>query len=509
MLPSSKLIIYIVDQLDYFRSHPKHLAWAMMNFEILRRAEIMNGIQSQNLIHEILCGMEDDDTDKALLKAAWDICSVSNYIEFKDTNPNIPIEDKPNKTLDDWISVFTNKHHRDSDSLTTIQEIINFILCTTGNGLKWNTNGYLAEMINSVDKIIFAGYTRITNIKKDIQDTIEKIMDVEELEDTIKKIKHIASVNADNNKAEKRFVNNEASIENIITKARSEKLKKKMRDAFRFICYFETFIDDTRDWSEEQWKEAVKKDEYEYKGVTFKISEIGTNYCTSLEQFKENIYQTVIKKTLSLPDYRINPFYRSTRYHMWLDFVYEITDLHDNDVKKALSILSKKTKLKDIALNRESVEKEKLKDKQNAIEVINAHRPNLEIYYPLLTIASKYGDIHAMKTLDEVAKVPEKGWDTIWYYAFECENDIGKHIWAHIDRELPVLSRKYSKLTEYSNIVTMPINAHHSYIKAGIKIAKEITNNPDEPLESDCLARKFLQKHLPQLLNKKIKGGTI
>ena len=53
----------------------------------------------------------------------------------------------------------------------------------------------------------------------------------------------------------------------------------------------------------------------------------------------------------------------------------------------------------------------------------------------------------------------------------------------------------YYQLSErYSNLMTMPKNAHHSYWRTGVRVACEIISNPASNKESARLARKFFRK---------------
>ena len=52
---------------------------------------------------------------------------------------------------------------------------------------------------------------------------------------------------------------------------------------------------------------------------------------------------------------------------------------------------------------------------------------------------------------------------------------------------------KYYPLCEYACMIEMPKNAHSSYVKASIRIAKEIIKDPDDRNESKKWAKKFLK----------------
>jgi hypothetical protein len=52
----------------------------------------------------------------------------------------------------------------------------------------------------------------------------------------------------------------------------------------------------------------------------------------------------------------------------------------------------------------------------------------------------------------------------------------------------------YPLCERYSNLMTMPKNAHHSYWRTGVRVACEIISNPASKPESIRLAHKFLRK---------------
>lgn len=62
-------------------------------------------------------------------------------------------------------------------------------------------------------------------------------------------------------------------------------------------------------------------------------------------------------------------------------------------------------------------------------------------------------------------------------------------------KEKQIQAALYSKISEkYSNISTMPENAHESYILAGLRIAARILSNRHESESNQNLAKKFVEK---------------
>ena len=101
-----KLVEDIVGQFDYFQTQPKHLAWAMMQVELVTRAAkeyTQNVRESADF---------KNDKDSKLYNAAW--CMIYNPQGdwFNDTNPTLPLEEKLNKTMDEWIELYSNPGFR-------------------------------------------------------------------------------------------------------------------------------------------------------------------------------------------------------------------------------------------------------------------------------------------------------------------------------------------------------------------------------------------------------------
>ena len=153
----ARILNVVVDYFDYFRERPSHLAWVMMNYELIHRV----GNYSPNpkdAILEVAEGLSEDDGN--LLYDAWGV-TVSNDCEFPDTNPNIPLESKCNRTMDEWVELFTNPSYRFKSLFPDEFAVKDDLLCTIGTGYNWNNDGFVANVGPSgVDNDLFAGYTR-------------------------------------------------------------------------------------------------------------------------------------------------------------------------------------------------------------------------------------------------------------------------------------------------------------------------------------------------------------
>ncbi|MBI4257470.1 MAG: hypothetical protein HY619_00810 [Thaumarchaeota archaeon] len=87
-----EIITTVVHDFDYYRAHPQHLAWAMMNFELVHRVgRIMFDDCHDNPKDGVMDAQLPTESDANLLYDAWAV-TVSNYDEFPDTNPQLPLE---------------------------------------------------------------------------------------------------------------------------------------------------------------------------------------------------------------------------------------------------------------------------------------------------------------------------------------------------------------------------------------------------------------------------------
>lgn len=166
-----RLTAYVVKNFDYFREHPVHLAWAMMNYQLIhrigRRYVDEYSANPKYLLIEQESVLSPDDAN--LLYDAWGI-TVSNYDLFPDSNPNLPLDAKQDKTLDEWVEVLTNPLYTFNDLYRNRWRVIDRILCVNGSGMIWNKDGFVCRSGPSdVDESIYYGYTRC---EKDIDPEI-------------------------------------------------------------------------------------------------------------------------------------------------------------------------------------------------------------------------------------------------------------------------------------------------------------------------------------------------
>ena len=169
----ARILDVVVVDFDYFRKRPPHLAWAMMNYELIHRISNYNP-NPKDAILKVVDGLSTEDGN--LLYDAWGV-TISVGCEFPDTNPNIPIESKRNKTMNEWVKLFTNPLYRFKSLFPNEFAVKDYLLCTIGTGYSWNNDGFVTNVGSSgVDNNLFAGYTRSeTSIDVKIREKILKV----------------------------------------------------------------------------------------------------------------------------------------------------------------------------------------------------------------------------------------------------------------------------------------------------------------------------------------------
>lgn len=167
------IVDIIVENFDYFKKNPKHMAWAMMNFEIIQRVgRLKFNSCYDNPKYVVLDASEKlSKKDGDVLYDAWGVTVSNDFYEFPDTNPNSYLENKKNKILDEWIQLLTNKAYRYHKLYQNEWRVKDNLLCTIGTGDSWNSEGYIAPTGPSgIDETIYAGYSRC---EKEIDEKIK------------------------------------------------------------------------------------------------------------------------------------------------------------------------------------------------------------------------------------------------------------------------------------------------------------------------------------------------
>ena len=174
----NKVLETALQHVDDLRDHPQHLAWVMMHYQMMHRLSRVRGEHSDNPKVPIIAAGDTrlTEADANLLYDAWGV-TVSNEDEFPDTNPNCPIEAKPNKTLDEWVAVKTHPLFRYRSLYPHAQAVKVSLLCVIGTGKGWNADGFVTDLGPcGTDEVLFAGYTRAEEeIREDIRSKILRV----------------------------------------------------------------------------------------------------------------------------------------------------------------------------------------------------------------------------------------------------------------------------------------------------------------------------------------------
>jgi len=472
-----KILDTIVDNFDYFREHPKQLAWAMMKFRLVHTASrIAYGACEDNPKYPVLDAgnLLKSEDDGNLLYDAW-ATSCSNYYEFPDVarEPLAAELVKSNKTMDDWIKIQTNPLYKYTSP--DKEYVIDNLLCVIGTGYGWNKDGFITETGPSdVDENIFAGYTFAEpEVRRDIRSAINKLCNNKILKDPIADYMKKVEINWGNNDVEQTILNQGWLVGQTLRDKGKPELVKRAEKAYRFISYLEKLVNTACNWDSKQWAKARKKSTWTYKGRRINVSEVQPNFIYRAYGFDHELRCS--KGSLD-GDLRAVKSFGNARDAAWSDFVYATND--HPDVAKAQKVLRRgfgKNKASERALKK-------------ATTTLRKHQPNYHEHAELYKRAYK-GDKSAVAKLNKIVKIPRSGWASVKF--------IVKYELKH--RELmkdyyPKTEKTHYPLGTYANMVEMPDNAHPSYVSAGIQVAKEIIANKAEQVYSKKAAKKFLKK---------------
>lgn len=475
------IISMVVKEFDYFRDNPKHLAWVMMNYSLIHiSGRIAYDACWENPKYPVIDAGEELETeeDGNLLYDAWGV-SVSNSAEFPDPARE-PLADKlakPNKTLDEWIDVMIDPKYRYSSLYSSEKSVINTLLCVIGTGMGWNEAGFVTHTGPSgVDEDVYTGYTLVEpEVRKDISSAINKLLSHPSLkgptDDYMKKVK----INWGSNEVEKTIVNGSPKVTYDLRD--DPELMAKAQEAYQFIAYLEKLVKVAGEWDDDQWAKASKKSTWKCRDYMLDISRVQPSSIYSTFTFESDLRMRD-GAILNSENLTINDGVLGARSNVWSSFVYA-NDGHP-DVKKAQAVFK-------LRFTKNEPSKKKM---DKATKMLRKHQPNHAKYGSTYASACA-GDKKAIETLDKLTNMPKHGWDSVRFLV------------DHKRKQRESLSEFYGPekknatyypLSDYSNMIRMPDNAHSSYIKAGLKVAQEVIDNKEERPDSRKYAKKFLKK---------------
>jgi len=132
-------------------------------------------------------------------------------------------------------------------------------------------------------------------------------------------------------------------------------------------------------------------------------------------------------------------------------------------------------------------------------------KENLKINKAYLRSKERREAKQAGELLDRLANVPDKGWGSIRYFVLDEQRELDESLTELTGKKLRKKEKRlYYPPSEYSPLVTMPENAHPSYVKAGIRIAKEILKMTKNDISQKNLVKTYMagKKHASQFLKK-------
>ncbi|MBT3984776.1 hypothetical protein HOD38_02095 [archaeon] len=482
----------VTDNITYFRENPSHLAWTMMHY---RGLEVSLDVDGR--FHDLDLGLSQDDND--LLISAYSVC-INRDGGFRDVNLDIPLEAKLNKTFPDWISVLTNDQYKYRSLYPTEEFTEDYILCSGGNGLEWNSDGFIHEPGPfGFDRILFAGFTQ-AEVRSDIEELVRGYVTDSEVPEAVYSFID-RSILINENKAERNIHRYGHEIEKRIILEGLD--GERVRAAFRFTAYLDVVIEELarehvgRGLEEPFKVEESRRTTYDYKGVEIDLSGVEASAVSSTI-----IFQHLFELDEFFPefsDYRNMPT-NHVAVSNWSRFIHKV-DESQPEVQAAREVISSYSTKDHFRFMDEG----KPDDLIAAQKVLKQHKPNLRYQYLLDTITNLDKKYAATEDPDERRELVivaedaadelnllwgiEEGWSAVEFLVNNKIRDERKKL-ARLDEQL----QTHYELSKGSCLVTMPDNAHPSYVEAGLRIAQEIVDNSLEQKESKRLARQFLRK---------------
>ncbi|KKN58903.1 hypothetical protein LCGC14_0547050 [marine sediment metagenome] len=429
----------VVKNWDYFKPRPVHLAWAMMQYELAHRASRQIDDCTGNPKYPI-CDAGDKMTvegDGDLLYDAWAVC-ISNDYNFPDANPDLPIESKKNKTVQDWIDLQLNPDYKYCDLYGDGEErVIDRLLCIIGSGLGWNKDGFIDDTGPSgVCSATFAGYTRAAeDIREDLFQEIVALSHNNELITHVKEIWEEHLIRASNDRPAIKALGMASDIRWETRKGKLTHPIDELLEASKYLCYFEELCRRSQRWTIEEWAEMRKKEVVEVNGFEMKVADFRDDFhhpASMMRFLRLGGHEDELESKI---DARIDR-YRSFSGVNWIkDKLKEDPSL---DVDLFLDLVVNTNVVKGWA----------------AIKHIFSGKKEREYSYKLL-----------MEDEEIQVNVMNASRASLF-------KDLG------LDMQPPKERSKFYPICEYSPVWRMPKNAHKSYVEAAVIHLRKIVADP-------------------------------
>ena len=110
-----------------------------------------------------------------------------NTINGHTTLTNLQIKElKINKTMEDWIEIKMDPSYKYNDLFPNKKRVLDYLLCTIGNGYGWNKEGFIIEEASGADQdVAIYGDWKNAKFDKKIESEVNRILSIPELKETI------------------------------------------------------------------------------------------------------------------------------------------------------------------------------------------------------------------------------------------------------------------------------------------------------------------------------------
>lgn len=166
-----KVLKIVLKEKTYLEQNPKVLAKLMAEYNEIHYASRFHEDERKhdwdNLKYPVI-ELESQTTPEYahLVYDAW--CAGISREEYdaeaeaKKTKKFKAMEAKINKTMDDHVAICTSKEYRYNSLYPDRRQVLSHYLCTIGNGIDWNKDGFLTNMGPSgQDMMIYHNYREV------------------------------------------------------------------------------------------------------------------------------------------------------------------------------------------------------------------------------------------------------------------------------------------------------------------------------------------------------------
>jgi len=471
----------------YLKENPKHLAWCMMNFELIHSVGRQMGECQGNPKYDIewleeWCQKESNDG--ALLYDSWAI-TIGGSCEFPDfARNNVPKADKINKTMEDWVDVCTHKDYKYKSIYPDRKRVIDDFLCTNGTGIGWNKEGYMDDLGPChVPSSVFYGYTMCEEeVPKKIREKILSFKNDPYIKSNVDEYMRKVEINWNGTGVEKEILEKGDKVKNtVIEKCKKLKIKctdaliKRFQDAYEYCVYISHLSARYGKMSEEEKEEARITNIYKDETYEFDLSNYSgsiSDVCYSFEYDVERHLRNI--KSGKEVDVRTSQFGHVE--DVWSDFVFkkEIPNDKVEEVKKI------EAEIRSIML---SEKKDDVKRFDELQKEMDKYRPNSK-YRELYEKAAIEG---CKESIDKMNKIVGYENNLSGFKLFEeviISRKLKREKSKFFKKDTNEYKTYYPMSPNYCRLSDLPQNAHESYFNGCFEVCVDILNHIDEEVNT-------------------------